>query len=201
LPEDATRNTLEKVSAQFSNEVLTELNEGRTAALQKLDSERRETEEAVTKTLEASARQAEALHRQIIGSAELDSRNIHLRALEESVNQVFQESMSGLAKISGPRREKALGHLILEGTQVIGGEAKVYCSEKDRKAVASILKSMNKDGTKLTLTSKNLDVLGGVILESSEGTIKFDNTFEARLERMRPMLRKAVADILSGGSD
>jgi len=40
--------------------------------------------------------------------------------------------------------------------------------------------------------------MGGVVLTTSDGSIRFDNTFEARLERTKPTLRKDVAAILAG---
>ena len=36
----------------------------------------------------------------------------------------------------------------------------------------------------------------GVVVESAEGTLRWDNTFEARLRRLRPGLRRLTIPIL-----
>ncbi len=177
-----------------------ELEDGKREARKRLLEVRRETEEAVAKIKETSTKQADSLKRQILGSAELESRNMQLRALEESVNEVFADALGRLSETSPQAREKSLTALIREGVVIIGGHANVTCSERDRKVVSAIIKNMNKGSTKLALDDANLETLGGVVLSSPDGAVKFDNTFEARLERLRPLLRKQVAEILTGGT-
>ena len=81
---------------------------------------------------------------------------------------------------------------------VIGPAAVVRCPAKERKHVSSAVRKLNKGPVKLTLDEKAVESIGGVMLETSNGSVKFDNTYEARLERMRPTLRKDVARILTG---
>ena len=88
--------------------------------------------------------------------------------------------------------------LIREGLDVIGPRAVVHCSTKQRKAVSSVVRRLNKGSVRLTVDEKGIETIGGVTLTTSNGSVKFDNTFEARLERMRPTLRKDVAAILTG---
>jgi V/A-type H+-transporting ATPase subunit E len=47
------------------------------------------------------------------------------------------------------------------------------------------------------LSEDSIETIGGIVLSNADGTVKFDNTFESRLERMRPALRKEVAGILT----
>jgi V/A-type H+/Na+-transporting ATPase subunit E len=135
--------------------------------------------------------------RQITGAAELGARNSQLKALERAVNGVFEEAVKSASESDEESYEKAISGLIEEGINVIGPKAVVYCSSKDRKAVSAAIKKLAKGEARLTLEEEPVDTVGGVILASPDGTVRFDNTFEARLERMRPSLRKEVAAILT----
>ena len=158
---------------------------------------RKETAEAVSKILETSGKQSESVKRQIIGAAELDARNAQLRSLERAVNEAFDLAARQISTVSGDSQEKALASLIQEGIDIIGPRAKVLCASKDKKAVSSAIRKLGSK-SKLSLEEGGIDTMGGVILTTPDGTVRFDNTFEARLERMRPTLRKAVAAILTG---
>ncbi|TLX99661.1 MAG: hypothetical protein E6K95_09360, partial [Thaumarchaeota archaeon] len=152
----ATKNSLEKVAEEFYKEVTAELEEGRAQALKSLEEVGRETTEAVTKIIEAGNKQAESLTRQITGSAELRSRNLQLRAIEEAVGEVFEMAMAKVAKASPGESEKAITHLLTEGVEFIGPEARVGCSEKDKKIVSAVIKKLNNDSSKLTLDDEDV---------------------------------------------
>jgi len=190
-------DTLEKVSGEFEGEVLAGLTAARNEVDVSMQAARRATLEDVSKILETGARQGESQKRQIIGAAELGARNFQLRALERAVNEVFQASVERLGDARSARREIALEKLIEEGVGVIGTEAVVSCNAKDRATVSDLLKKM-RPSTKLTMAEQPVETIGGVILSSRDGSVRFDNTFEARLERMRPDLRKEAAGILNG---
>jgi len=193
----AASDTLEKVSGEFETEALADLEAGRSETLARIEAVRKETSEAVGKILETGEKQAESVKRQIIGAAELDARNAQLRTLEKAVNEAFDLAAKQISAVSGASQEKALASLIEEGLEVIGPRARVSCASKDRKAVSAAMKKLGNTA-KLSLDEEDVDTMGGVILTTTDGTVRFDNTFEARLERMRPTLRKAVAAILTG---
>ena len=90
-------------------------------------------------------------------------------------------------------REIGIARLIKEGIDVIGPKAVVSCNSRDRDAVASAAGKLSRGPVALTLDPEGLETAGGVVLVTSDGSVRFDNTFEARLERMRPALRKDVA--------
>ncbi len=194
----ATLDTLEKVSGEFEADVLSDLQEGRGRALASVEAMRRETQEAVTKIVQTGEKQAESLRRQVIGAAELEVRNAQLKAMEDAVNEVFETAVRGMSKTSPARYEKSIERLIEEGIQVLGPKASVACSAEDKKVVSSAVRKLSKGPVKLTMDEKDIETVGGVVLTTSEGSIRFDNTFEARLERTKPVLRKEVAALLAG---
>jgi V/A-type H+-transporting ATPase subunit E len=195
---NAAADTLQKVSDEFEAEVLSDLQAGMDQAVQIMESARKETSEAVAKTLEGGERQAESVKRQIIGAAELEVRNAQLRSLERSVNEVFDSALKRASSLSDSAIEGPLTTLIREGLDVIGPKAVVHCSPKQRKVVSSVVRKLNRGPVRLTVDEKGIETIGGVMLTTSDGSVRFDNTLEARLERMRPSLRKDVAAILTG---
>ncbi len=195
----ATADTLEKVSGEFESELLGALQEGKGQALSTVESARRDTRVAVTKILGASVKQAESLKRQITGAAELEARNAQLRTLEGAVVEVFEAAVKELQEGSGSRYEKSLALLLREGLEVIGPKARVYCRSKDRRAVSAAMRKLGGNSSKLVLEEKGIDTIGGVVMSSMDGSVRFDNTFEARLERMKPTLRMEVSSVLTSG--
>ncbi|MGD0318884.1 MAG: V-type ATP synthase subunit E family protein [Nitrososphaerales archaeon] len=193
----ATADTLEKVSGEFETELLADLQEGKAQALSTVESSRREASVVVTKLLDASVKQAESLRRQVIGAAELEARNAQLKALEKAVVEVFDAAVKELGEGSGARYEASLTQLVKEGLEVIGPGARIHCRSKDRSAVSAALRKLEGSQSKLVLEEKGIGTIGGVVMTSMDGSVRFDNTFEARLERMRPTLRMEASAILT----
>ncbi|HUI86196.1 MAG TPA: V-type ATP synthase subunit E family protein [Nitrososphaerales archaeon] len=197
---EAARNTLQKVSDEFLAEVLAQLDEGRDKAVSLLESAKGETEAAVSKILQTGTKQAASARRQLIDSAELEARNLQLKEVERAVNEVFDEAVRRLRELSPAQKEEALLRLMREGVQVIGPKATVACTAADKKPASAALKAIGKEGARLTLDQQSIDAIGGVTLTSQDGSVRFDNTFEARLGRMRQVLRREVANTLTGDS-
>lgn len=195
----AVSDTLEKVSGEFEAEALADLENGRKDVLARVESVRNETAEAVAKILETGSKQSESVRRQVIGTAELEARNAQLRSLEKAVNEAFEHATRGISESSGPDYERALGRLIQEGLDVMGPRASIRCASKDRRAVASAVKKLNGKA-KVTLVDEPVETIGGVVMSTPDGSVRFDNTFEARLERMKPALRKETAALLTGAT-
>jgi V/A-type H+/Na+-transporting ATPase subunit E len=142
-------------------------------------------------------KQAESVKRQIIGAAELEARNAQLKSVEKAVNVAIELATKEIAGLSGSRHEEAIRRLIEEGLDVIGAKAKVSCASKDKRAVASAIKKLGPKA-KVTLGDETVETIGGVVLTTPDGSVRFDNTLEARLERMKPTLRQEVAALLTG---
>jgi len=194
---EVARETLKKVAGEFEGEVLAELQEGKEQSFAIIEAAKMRAQEAVSKILDMSVRQAEALKRQIIGAAELGARNSQLKVLEEAVSGVFSDAISQVSKMTGPRYEKALAGLIEEGIGVIGHNSLISCNSRDRKLVSVAVKKLKGNHAKPIISDKSIETIGGVVLITVDEFVRFDNTFEARLERLRPTLRKEIATVLT----
>lgn len=199
LEQRSTEYTLDKVASEALAELVAEIDSGKKDAQERLAAMTRGTKAEVAKILDGGEREAESIRRQILGSAELEARNSTLRALEEASNRVIQESLSAVTEKRPEAYQKALARLISEGALVIGKDASVLCNAKDRKLVGSVVKELNnQNGMELTVSEDGIEAIGGVVLRSSDGTIRYDNTLEARLERIKPELRREIVNALSG---
>ncbi len=193
----AASDTLEKVSSEFEEEAMVDLEAGRKEASATIEAARRATAEAVAKIIETGDKQSESVRRQIVGAAELETRNAQLRSLEKAVSGAFDSAMKDISDSSGAAYEKALARLIQEGLEVIGPRATLQSASKDKRTMAATVKKLGSKA-KVSLDPKPVETIGGVVLTAHDGSVRFDNTFEARLERMKASLRKEVAAVLTG---
>jgi V/A-type H+-transporting ATPase subunit E len=193
----AASNTLDKVAGEFEDEALADLQDGRAQAIALMEAAKKEAHEEVEKILHNGEKQAESLKRQIIGAAELDARNAQLKSMEGGVNEAISNAVNAISKVAPARYEECIQRLIEEGIAVIGEKAVVECSSTDRKVVNIVIQKLSRGTAKLILSPEGVNTEGGVVLTNSDGSVRFDNTFEARLERIRPTLRKDVAAALS----
>ena len=196
---NAAADTLENVLGQLEGELIVELDSGKKQALSTLGSARRDAKAMVDKILDTSNKQADILRRQLIGAAELEARNAQLKTLEKAVGEVFEAAVKELSDLPASRYAKSLAILLGEGVEVLGQNVRVYCNAKDRKAVSSAIGMLPGRQSAAHLDEISIDTIGGVIMTSTDGAVRFDNTFEARLERMKPTLRMEVSAALSSG--
>jgi len=196
----AAENIVDKVLNEALKSFTDELNKSAAQAEETLLAYEKQTLSEVTKIFEAAARQEEVLKRKILGSAELAARNEHLRLVEEAVAKVFDEALNRLSALSGDKAEKALKQLISEALDAIEGNVTLFCRKEDSELVKKIAQEFSKS-TKRTITvSRNHIVCkGGIQASSEDGSVMYDNTYEARLSRIRQLLRKEVVRILTVG--
>ena len=48
------------------------------------------------------------------------------------------------------------------------------------------------------MSDQHTDVLGGIRIKSSDGIMTYDNTLDSRIERLKPLIRKNIAQMLRG---
>ena len=88
---------------------------------------------------------------------------------------------------------------IEEAVKKIGSEKLVvYVNSKDRKLLANgKLDDLSRNlGVKLTLANETGNYLGGCVVKTPDGKLLHDNTFEKRLQSLKPILRIEIAKIL-----
>jgi V/A-type H+/Na+-transporting ATPase subunit E len=195
-------NTVRKVADEALEEMKKDLETGTGSASEVIARRMNESMSEVQRIAEQEERQADALRRQIIGAAEMSARNKSLEIVEENMNEAFSQSMTSLrAATSGADYQRVLKGMVGEAIDQIGGDSfSVQCTPKDRDAVNRVIQQLSSEkNVNLNIDSDAplSDSIGGVVVKSSDGFVTFDNTFEARIERLKPALRKQIAQLFA----
>ena len=83
-----------------------------------------------------------------------------------------------------------ISSLITEATEALGtSEVTVYTNSKDKDIVQSAISKISG----AELSSEEIDCMGGIKITSKDGSMAFDNTIDARFERLKPLIRKNIA--------
>ncbi len=200
----ALEHMIDKVLVQKEAELISQIDSAYQESLDNLESSRSKLEAERTRIVEAARKQSENLKRQIIGSARLASRNQELLTIENAVNKAFEEAKKKLQASSGTDSYKnLLKQMVEESISAVGGSnAVIIESNKNdaeivRKAVSE-LRDTGKVQQQAEVSDQHIDVLGGIRIKSSGGTMTYDNTIDSRIERLKPLIRKNIAQMLRG---
>ncbi|MEM4164569.1 MAG: V-type ATP synthase subunit E family protein [Nitrososphaerales archaeon] len=197
---NAAESIVDKVVNEALQEFTSELNKAAAQAEETLLEYERQAASEVSKIFDTTARQEDVLRRKILGSAELAARNQQLQLIEDSVNKVFEEALNRLSKLSREKTEKALRQLINEALEAIEGNITILCRKEDYELVKNLASELSKNTSRSITVSKNhITSKGGVQAVSEDSTTIYDNTYEARLARIRQLLRKEVVKTLTSG--
>jgi len=180
----ALEGTIDKILKNTENDVLSSLKSALDDSQQSLDDSITKLESEYDKIVSDGKKEADKIEKQIVGGSDIEARNKQLLALESSVDRVFT---TALEQISNSDRTGDYANLIKslldESTPF------VFTNSKDKDTVQSTLSSF--PGSELS--SETIDCLGGVKIQSKDGSMKFDNTIDARIERLKPLIRKEIA--------
>ena len=150
-----------------------------------------ELENEYAKIISEGQKEAEKIEKQIIGSSDLKVRNKALLQVEESTSKVFEKAKD---QIQDTKRDSEysnlISSLITEATEALDtSEIIVYTNSKDKDIVKSAISKISG----AELSSEDIDCMGGVKVTSKDGSMTFENTIDARFERMKPLIRKNIA--------
>jgi V/A-type H+-transporting ATPase subunit E len=198
----ALERTISKVLSQKEAELISKIDSAYQESLNNLEASRGRLEAERTRIIQAAKKQAENLKRQIIGSGRLAVRNQELLMIENAVNNAFEEARKKLAASGGKDSYRELmSDIVEESVSSVGsGEVIIECSKNDTELVRKILADLQKKNPKVQarVSDQHIDVLGGVRVKSADGTMTYDNTLDSRIERLKPLIRKNIAQMLRG---
>lgn len=196
---EAIQNVLSSVSKEAKDEIVGILAGAFREAEELLSASEKETKKEVERILTASHRMAETRSRRIVGEAEIAARNKSLQLVEETVNSILQVAIERMKDDAGSHSEEVLEKLLRESLAFVEADAvRVYGTSKDRRTLSRIVSKVSKEiRRKLTIDETPLNSSGGIRVSSMDGSISYDNTFESRLERAKPILRRKLSTILS----
>lgn len=193
--------TIDKVLSQKESELISKLDSAYQESLRNLDSSKSKLGSEYVAILENAKKQAENLKRQIVGSSRLAARNNQLILVEESVKTVFEMVRKRLQTLHKEQAyEKLLKQALLNSLNEIGkNDLIIECNKTDYALVRKLVDSINKEKTtKMVVADKNIDILGGIRAISSDGTLTYDDSIDSRIERLKPLIRKNIVQVLRG---
>jgi len=176
---------LDKVRGDAQN-LLKEAEEKARQEIEKAEKEKgRKFEEEKQKML----REAEGEAARILAQASIKARQELLKAKASVVDEVVSRVKDIVSETSS---DEGLINLTREAIGVLGGDkVTVYVSARDVATAQKLLRADKELAGKVTEV-KEFDCTGGVIVESMDGKVRIDNTYESRLETL---LAKALPDI------
>ncbi len=138
--------------------------------------------------------------RKIDSKADVDVRNQLLKVKEALMQSAFEKAQLRLNEIINEDAYKALlSRLIEEAAKKIGSKKLIVkVNSKDK----VWLKQFNMDflskrlRADLILAEETTTSIGGCIVQTVDGKIVYDNTFENRIQQLEPAVRPEIAMIL-----
>jgi len=183
--------TIDKILNQAETELLSSIKNSLEESQQTLTNSQTTLDQEYDRIISDGKKEAEKLEKQIVGSSDLESRNKQLVIVDDSIEQVFDKAIEKIKNVErNSDYSKLITSLIDDSTKVLGtSDVIVYTNSKDKDVVKKALSKFS--GAKLS--SETIDCLGGVQVRSKDGTMIFNNTIDAKLERMKPLIRKEIA--------
>ena len=183
--------TIDQVLEKNRSQLLESLKSSLSESQEKLSVSLTELENEYAKIISEGQKEAEKIEQQIIGSSDLEVRNKALLQVEESTSKVFEKAKD---QIQDTKRDSEYSNLILslitEAIEALDtSEIIVYTNSKDKDIVKSAISKISG----AELSSEDIDCMGGVKVTSKDGSMTFENTIDARFERMKPLIRKNIA--------
>ena len=189
---------IDKILDKTEKEILSDLENSSSDSKQILYDALSKLEEEYDKIISDGKKEAEKIEKQIIGSSDLEARNKQLMALEDAVDRVFTKALDQIANADRSDDYTNLTKSLLgESTKILGTtEVSILTNSKDKAIVEANLEQF--PGAELS--PETIDCLGGVIIKSKDGAMTFDNTIDARIERLKPLIRKEIASKFGVGN-
>lgn len=187
----ALESTIDKILKNTEKDILTNIKSGLDESQQKLDDAIPKLESEYDKIILNGKKEADKIEKQITGASDIEVRNKQLLTLEEAVERVFSSALEQIANAdrSGDY-SNLVKTLINEAIQILGtSEVTIFTNTKDKDVVQSTVSQFSG----AELSSETIECLGGVKVKSKDGAMTFDNTIDARIERLKPLIRKEIA--------
>jgi V/A-type H+-transporting ATPase subunit E len=179
---------IEEVLAEGEREADAIVEEAREEADAIVQDAKERAEEEREERLAEAEQEADAERRRIEASAELEAKKKRLDAEADVLASVRSRVESRLTDLPQEEREPLVRTLIEDaGADEFGGDARAWAPKRDRDIVEDY--GFTYEG--------EIDALGGVVIESPDGRIREDLTFDTLLDEVwRDRMHEVALDVL-----
>ena len=202
---DGAELIIQEINREAEQKIQYILSEAQKEAERIKEEARKRAEARAEWILRKAQTQAETEKQRIIANARLEVRKKRLEVQEELIQEVITALRERLAELSEEEYFPMLIDLTVKALEELGGEAcLVRSNEKTLKLLGSKLEEFRKSvaarlGRDVEISlGEPISTIGGVIVEAPDGSVRVDNTFEARIERFESELRAEIAKALFG---
>lgn len=147
-------------------------------------------EDILRRASEDGEKEADRLRRQEISSVKLEMKRQMLDVQKKILDSVFDALKQRIKEMDVEARRKLTESLLRSATPGM----LVYSRREDEDLVKSIIQEMRLD----VKYGGNVECLGGIILESEDGEVRLNLTFDELLNRLYELKIGEVAKILFG---
>jgi len=185
--ESTIDQVLDRNSSEFSQSLKNSLEEAQKTLSDSLPM----LEEEYEKIMSDGKKEADKIAKQIVGSADLATRNKALLLVQESADKVLEKAKEKIQNMDRNSEYSSLiTKLLAEATEALNtSEVIVFTNSKDKEVVQSAVSSVSG----AEMSNDTIDCMGGVKVTSKDGSMSFDNTIDARIELLKPLIRKDIA--------
>ena len=141
-------------------------------------------EELKAKSDAETKKTTELIKRQALATGEMESKKMALEAKKQVIDYVFSEAKKKLEALDDKKRENLLKRLLEKSKKELE-IAYVYCNKNDAKFIKGL--SLEAAG-----------IIGGLIAENREKTIRLDYSFDTLLETIKEKEMQSINKLLFG---
>jgi len=160
--------------------------------------------ERISKDITEKTKKEEDLRlRRDIARTKLTARANILKSKEDLINEAFDTAWEKVMElVNSAKYTTYLNDSITEAAIGLGGgDLKVKTLEGhgkyiDAQQLQQVITQKTNTTTTLKFMEEDIRSIGGAIVINADETIRIDNTFEARLRRMKESIRTEIANIL-----
>ena len=196
---------IQEINREAEQKIQYILNEAKEEAEKLKEEARKRAEAKVEWILRKAKTQAEIEKQRIIANAKLEVRKKKLAAQEELIRKVLESLKERLASLPEDEYFPMIVGLTANAVEELGVD-RVVLRSNDR-TLKLIVERLSEFKEKLrealgkdveVIVGEPIQTIGGVLVESPDGTVRVDNTFESRIARFESELRATIAKALFG---
>lgn len=150
--------------------------------------------------INSGKREVDAEVSRMLAQARMEGRKKVRDEKERVISECFDLAGDEIkAVIESDEYPLILGYLIRDGIEKIGADnITISANSRDIPILGDVVAREHVTGISIEISDLPIRTMGGVLLKTMSGARSVNNTFEARLERMRRDLIFKVAGILAG---
>ncbi len=183
--------TAEKIIAHIQKDAERERKQILSEAEQQADDiiaqAKKEAKAQAERILDEGKKHAENTKRILLSQAHQETKRRILQAKEGIINKCFTKAHHDLSVLDEKRYCAIVKKRFIEGKQKLGDHSKVFVSRASDRQLAKEL-GLHVEGT--------IEKAGGIVLQSADGNIVLDYTFDGILKREKDKLRIKVGTLL-----